>query len=121
MKPGFISSTLVSAALLAACTTTPNMKEVPAVGGSACVDGMTIRFDIKGRLSYVSYSVLSQGTDSEIWEWLSSERSIGYFTWSQKFYMKEVKRDGTKREDEFLTFEHMENQDIYEFSLPECM
>jgi hypothetical protein len=115
-----VSSTLVSAALLAACGTSPNMKELPSLGGTACLDGMTILFNIKGKQSRVSYTVLDQGTDQEITDWLYSDRKIGYLTWTNKFYMKEVRRDGTVKDDELLTYQ-LDNTDLYEFTLPECM
>lgn len=120
MKSKWAASTLVSAALLAACSDTPNMKKLDNMNASACIDGMSILFNIEGKASRVAYTVLSEGTDQEITDWLWSNRDIAYATWSNKFYMKEVNRKGEQITEEFLTYQ-LDSTEMYEFSLPECM
>lgn len=111
MKSKMLHSTLVSAALLAACSQAPDTREVKGLG-SACIEGMQILIihPDKGQ-SHVPYRVLKLGTDQEIDDWILSGTQIAYLTWANKFIMKEVN---------YGKIEVIENS-IFEFSINECM
>jgi hypothetical protein len=102
---------LLSAALLASCADPPDFKEVSGLG-KACIDGMQIVVQHQDRgISRLPYRVLTQGTDTEIDDWMYSPVPIAYLSWYGKFLIKEVQSTEIRVMEEHL----------YEFTLNECI